>query len=76
MAASRLFPQASSRPVISATAGVAIDGFTFIATGTGRTYAAAGNLLGLTFSTNTGELSGIPTSVGTNNVTIDVTADE
>jgi hypothetical protein len=52
-----------------ATAGVAISNFTFVSTGTSPTYTADGNLHGLSFSTN-GVLSGIPNSVGTNDVTI------
>jgi len=54
---------------ISAVAGVAISPFTFVSTGTSPTYTANGNLRGLTLSTN-GILSGIPNSVGTNDVSI------
>lgn len=59
--------------LISGTAGVAISNFTFVSTGTSPTYTADGNLRGLSLSTN-GVLSGIPTSVGTNNVTIQASA--
>ena len=55
--------------LISAVAGVEISPFTFVSTGTSPTYTADGNLRGLIFSTN-GLLSGIPSSVGTNDVTI------
>ena len=55
--------------LISGTAGVAISNFTFVSTGTSPTYTADGNLRGLTLSTN-GILSGIPNSVGTNDVSI------
>jgi hypothetical protein len=55
--------------LISAVAGVEISPFTFVSTGTSPTYTADGNLLGLTLSTN-GILSGIPNSVGTNDVSI------
>ena len=55
--------------LISAVAGVEISPFTFVSTGTSPTYTADGNLRGLTLSTN-GMLSGIPNSVGTNNVSI------
>ena len=55
--------------LISAVAGVEISPFTFGSTGTSPTYTADGNLRGLILSTN-GLLSGIPSSVGTNNVTI------
>jgi hypothetical protein len=56
--------------LISATAGVEISPFTFVSTGTTPNYSvASGNLRGLFLSTN-GTLSGIPTSVGTNDVTI------
>ena len=55
--------------LISAVAGVAISPFTFVSTGTSPTYTADGNLRGLTLSTN-GILSGIPNSVGTNDVSI------
>jgi hypothetical protein len=55
--------------LISGTAGVAISNFTFVSTGTSPTYTADGNLRGLILSTN-GLLSGIPSSVGTNDVTI------
>ena len=55
--------------LISGTAGVTISNFTFVSTGTSPTYTADGNLRGLTLSTN-GILSGIPNSVGTNDVTI------
>jgi len=57
--------------LISATAGVAIDDFTFVSTGTAPTYSvSSGNLRGLSLSSG-GVLSGIPTSVGTNDVTIE-----
>ena len=59
--------------LISAVAGVEISPFTFVSTGTSPTYTADGNLRGLILSTN-GFLSGIPTSVGTNNVTIQASA--
>jgi hypothetical protein len=59
--------------LISGTAGAAISNFTFVSTGTSPTYTADGNLRGLSLSTN-GVLSGIPTSVGTNNVTIQASA--
>jgi hypothetical protein len=55
--------------LISAVAGVQISPFTFVSTGTSPTYTADGNLRGLILSTN-GLLSGIPSSVGTNDVTI------
>jgi len=55
--------------LISAVAGVEISPFTFVSTGTSPTYTADGNLRGLILSTN-GLLSGIPSSVGTNDVTI------
>jgi hypothetical protein len=55
--------------LISAVAGVAISPFTFVSTGTSPTYTADGNLRGLTLSTN-GILSGIPNSLGTNDVSI------
>ena len=55
--------------LISAVAGVEISPFTFVSTGTSPTYTADGNLRGLTLSTN-GILSGIPNSVGTNDVSI------
>jgi hypothetical protein len=55
--------------LISAFAGVQISPFTFVSTGTSPTYTADGNLRGLILSTN-GLLSGIPSSVGTNDVTI------
>lgn len=55
--------------LISATAGVEISPFTFVSTGTTPSYSADGNLRGLTLSTN-GILSGIPNSVGTNDVSI------
>jgi hypothetical protein len=55
--------------LISAVAGVEISPFTFVSTGTSPTYTADGNLRGLTLSTN-GVLSGIPSNVGTNDVTI------
>ena len=57
---------------ISATAGVAIDPFTFVTSATNPaavTYTTANSLQGLALSTN-GVLSGIPLTVGTNNVTI------
>ncbi|NBS13353.1 hypothetical protein EBT23_01365 [bacterium] len=61
--------------LIGATAGVAIDNFTFISTGNSPTYTVtAGNLLGLSLSSQ-GTLSGIPTSTGTNDVTIQASAD-
>ena len=60
----------STNLIISAVAGVEISPFTFVSTGTSPTYTAAGNLRGLSFSTNNGVLSGIPSSVGTNDVTI------
>lgn len=59
--------------LISAVAGVEISPFTFVSTGTSPTYTADGNLRGLILSTN-GLLSGIPTIVGTNNVTIQASA--
>jgi hypothetical protein len=60
--------------LISATAGVAIDDFTFVSTGTAPTYSiSSGNLRGLSLSSG-GVLSGIPTSVGTNDVTIGASA--
>jgi len=60
--------------LISATAGVAIDDFTFVSTGTTPTYSvSSGDLRGLSLSSG-GVLSGIPTSVGTNNVTIGASA--
>ena len=59
--------------LISAVAGVAISPFTFVSTGTSPTYTADGNLRGLTLSTN-GILSGIPNSVGTNDVSIQASA--
>ena len=60
--------------LISATAGVAISDFTFVSTGTSPTYAAdEQSLRGLSLSTN-GVLSGIPNSVGTNEVTIQASA--
>jgi len=55
--------------LINAVAGVEISPFTFVSTGTSPTYSADGNLRGLILSTN-GLLSGIPSSVGTNDVTI------
>ena len=55
--------------LISAVAGVEISPFTFVSTGTSPTYTADGNLRGLTLSTN-GILSGIPNSLGTNDVSI------
>ena len=55
--------------LISAVAGVEISPFTFVSTGTSPTYTADGNLRGLILSTN-GLLSGVPSSVGTNDVTI------
>ena len=60
----------NSTNLISAVAGVEISPFTFVSTGTSPTYTAAGNLRGLSFSTNNGVLSGIPSSVGINDVTI------
>jgi len=63
----------NSTNLISAVAGVEISPFTFVSTGTSPTYTADGNLLGLSFSTN-GVLSGIPNSVGTNDVTIQASA--
>lgn len=57
---------------ISATAGVAINPYTFLTSATnpaGVKYTTANNLQGLTLSTN-GVLSGIPLTAGTNNVTI------
>ena len=60
----------NSTNLISAVAGVEISPFTFVSTGTSPTYTADGNLRGLSFSTNNGVLSGIPSSVGTNDVTI------
>jgi len=55
---------------ITATAGVAITPFTFIATpGTNSYSVATGNLFGLTLATN-GTLYGIPNSAGTNNVSV------
>ena len=60
--------------LISGTAGVAISNFTFVSTGTSPSYTvASGDLRGLSLSTS-GVLSGIPTSVGTNDVTIQATA--
>jgi len=60
--------------LISGTAGVAISDFTFVSTGTSPTYAAdEQSLRGLSLSTN-GVLSGIPNSVGTNEVTIQASA--
>jgi hypothetical protein len=60
--------------LISAVAGVGISPFTFVSDGTSPIrYTADGNLRGLSLSTN-GVLSGIPTSVGTNNVTIQSSA--
>ena len=55
--------------LINTVAGVEISPFTFVSTGTSPTYSADGNLRGLILSTN-GLLSGIPSSVGTNDVTI------
>ena len=56
--------------LISGTAGVAISNFTFVSTGASPSYTvASGDLRGLSLSTN-GLLSGIPSSVGTNDVTI------
>jgi hypothetical protein len=53
---------------------VAISNFTFVSTGTSPSYTvASGDLRGLSLSTS-GVLSGIPTSVGTNDVTIQATA--
>ena len=60
----------NSTNLISAVAGVEISPFTFVSTGTSPTYTANGELRGLSFSTNNGVLSGIPTSVGTNDVLI------
>ena len=55
---------------ITATAGVAITPFTFVATpGTNSYSVATGDLFGLTLSTN-GTLYGIPNSAGTNNVSV------
>ena len=60
--------------LISGTAGVTISNFTFVSTGTSPSYTvASGDLRGLSLSTS-GVLSGIPTSVGTNDVTIQATA--
>jgi hypothetical protein len=60
--------------LISATAGVEISPFTFVSTGTAPTYSvSSGNLRGLSLSSG-GVLSGIPTSVGTNDVTIGASA--
>jgi hypothetical protein len=59
---------------ISATAGVEISPFTFVSTGTGPTYTiSSGSLLGLSLSSG-GLLSGIPTSPGTNDVTVQSSA--
>jgi hypothetical protein len=59
---------------ISATAGVEISPFTFVSTGTGPTYTiSSGSLLGLSLSSG-GVLSGIPTSPGTNDVTVQSSA--
>jgi len=57
---------------ISATAGVAIDPYTFLTSATNPasvTYTTANSLQGLSLSTS-GVLSGIPLTVGTNDVTI------
>jgi hypothetical protein len=60
--------------LISATAGVEISPFTFVSTGTAPTYSvSSGNLRGLSLSSG-GVLSGIPTSVGTNDVLIQASA--
>ena len=56
--------------LITATAGVEITPFTFVATpGTNSYSVASGNLFGLTLATN-GTLYGIPNSAGTNNVLV------
>lgn len=55
---------------ITATAGVAITPFTFVATpGTNSYSVVSGNLFGLTLATN-GTLSGIPNSPRTNDVSV------
>ncbi|NDB96291.1 MAG: hypothetical protein EBZ78_09055, partial [Verrucomicrobia bacterium] len=55
---------------ITATAGVAITPFTFVATPGSNSYnVVSGNLYGLSLSTN-GTLYGIPSSVGTNGVSV------
>ena len=60
--------------LISATAGVEISPFTFVSTGTAPTYSvSSGNLRGLSLSSG-GVLSGMPTSVGTNDVVIQASA--
>lgn len=76
----RLVVQASSLTFTTTTnliqghAGVALENFTFVSTGTGPTYSvASGNLRGLSLS-GSGILSGIPTSPGTNDVTIRASA--
>lgn len=60
--------------LISTVAGVEISQFTFVSTGSGPTYSvASGDLRGLSLSSE-GVLSGIPTSPGTNDVTVQSSA--